>query len=260
VADPVFERVGDRFQPTLHARGPWDEGALHGGAPAALLARAVERFEPSADLVPVRLSYEFLRPVPVAPLELEVTMLRPGRRVQLVGASLSAGGREVCRLTALRVARVPDAPALAAGPGRLDLPLPEALPTTPFVLGGASPSFAATAVEMRFARGAGAAGPAAVWLRLRRPILDAEPPTPLMRLAAVADFGNGVSAVLDFARTTFVNPDLVVHLRRPPDGNWVLLDARTEIEPGGGALALSGLHDERGPLGVAAQALLVRPR
>ena len=155
---------------------------------------------------------------------------------------------------------MPDSPALAAGPARLDLPLPDVLPTTPFVLGGQSPSFAASAVEMRFARGTGAAGPAAVWLRLRRPILDDEPPTPVMRLAGVADFGNGVSAVLDFARATFVNPDLVVHLRRPPDGDWVLLDARTEIEPGGGALALSGLHDERGPLGVAAQALLVRAR
>jgi hypothetical protein len=100
----------------------------------------------------------------------------------------------------------------------------------------------------------------AVWLRLRRPILDDEEPTPLMRVAAAADFGNGVSAELDFAGTTFVNPDLVVHLRRLPAGVWVLLDARTEIEPGGGALAVSGLHDERGGLGVAAQALLVRHR
>jgi hypothetical protein len=40
----------------------------------------------------------------------------------------------------------------------------------------------------------------------------------------------------------------------------VLLDARTEIEPGAGALAVSNLHDERGPFGVAAQALLVRHR
>lgn len=259
--DPVFASAGGRFHPTEHARGPWDQAALHGGAPAALLARAVETFEPAAELAVVRLSYEFLRPVPVAPLEIELTMLRGGRRVQLVGASLRAGGAEVCRLTALRVARVPRDPDLAAGPAPLALALPQALPVTPFVL-GAEPgrSFAGTAVEMRFARGVGGAGPAAVWLRLRRPIVDDEPPTPLMRLAGVADFGNGVSAVLDFARTTFVNPDLVVHLRRPPDGDWVLLDARTEIEPGGGALALSGLHDERGPLGVAAQALLVRPR
>jgi acyl-coenzyme A thioesterase PaaI-like protein len=261
VDEPVFERSGRRFLPTAHARGPWDHGALHGGAPAALLAGAVEAFEPDGDLAVVRLSYEFLRPVPVAPLAVELSLLRPGRRVQLVGASLYAGEREVCRLTALRVARVPADPDLAAAAPPLDLPGPDALATTPFVLGaGSGPSFAGTAVEMRFARGVGAAGPVAVWLRLRRPIIDDEEPTPLMRVAAVADFGNGVSAELDFARTTFVNPDLVVHLRRLPTGAWVLLDARTEIEPGGGATAVSGLHDERGALGMAAQALLVRTR
>lgn len=259
--EPVFERVGPGFLPTVHARGPWNAAALHGGAPAALLARAAEAFEPAAELAVVRLSYEFLRPVPVAPLEVALTMLRGGRRVQLVGASLNAAGVEVCRLTALRVARVPDDPGLAAGPPPVDLPLPEALAPTPFTLDAAAgPSFAGSAVEMRFARGVGAAGPAAVWLRLRRPIVDDEEPTPLMRVAAVADFGNGVSAELDFARATFVNPDLVVHLRRPPTGRWVLLDARTEISPGAGATAVSQLHDERGPLGVAAQALLIRHR
>jgi hypothetical protein len=261
VDEPVFQSAGGRFVPTDHARGPWDPGALHGGAPAALLARAVERFEPAEGLAVARLSYEFLRPVPVAPLELELTMVRPGGRVQLVGAALRAGGVEVCRLTALRVARVPADPALAAGPAPLEVDRPAALRPTPFVLGaGAGPSFAGTAIEMRFARGRPAAGPVAVWLRLRRPILDDEPPTPLMRVAAAADFGNGVSAELDFVRTTFVNPDLVVHLRRLPAGDWVLLDARTEIEPGAGAVALSGLHDERGPVGVAAQSLLVRER
>ncbi|MGI8801978.1 MAG: thioesterase family protein [Solirubrobacteraceae bacterium] len=259
--EPVFQSAGRRFLPTEHARGPWDRGALHGGAPAALLARAVERFAPAGELAFARLSYEFLRPVPVAPLEVRVEMLRPGGRVQLIGASLHAGDVEVCRLAALRIARVPADPGLAAGPTGLDLPTPDALEVTPFVLGaGPGPSFAATAVEMRFARGVAAAGPVAVWLRLRRPIVDDEEPTPLMRVAAVADFGNGVSAELDFARTTFVNPDLVVHLRRLPAGDWVMLDARTEIEPGAGALALSVLHDERGPFGAAAQALLIRER
>ena len=37
-----------RYEPTEHARGPWDPRALHGGAPAALIARAFERLEPGA--------------------------------------------------------------------------------------------------------------------------------------------------------------------------------------------------------------------
>ncbi|MEA2372390.1 MAG: hypothetical protein QOH12_2784 [Solirubrobacteraceae bacterium] len=259
--EPVFHTDGTGFLPTGHARGPWDAKALHGGAPAALLARAVERFAPDPDLRVARLSYEFLRPIPLGHLELEVELLRPGRRVQLVGASLSAGGVEVCRVTGLRMARTP----ADLGPMSrvLSTPYvrPETLTTTPFALGRAGgESFASTGVEMRFARGGIDAGPAAVWLRLRRPIVDAEEPSQLMRVAAAADFANGVSWELDFRRFVFINPDLVVALWREPRGEWVLLDSSTRAEPQDGAIAFSGLHDPDGQVGLGIQSLLVAGR
>ena len=77
---------------------------------------------------------------------------------------------------------------------------------------------------------------------------------------AAADFGNGVSRVVDFERFLFVNTDLTVHLHREPAGEWVLLDARTRLEPTGAGLAWSVLHDERGPIGLAAQTLFVDAR
>ena len=40
--DAVFVQDGDRFQATELALGPWYPGALHGGAPAALLVHAVD--------------------------------------------------------------------------------------------------------------------------------------------------------------------------------------------------------------------------
>ena len=259
--EPVFHTDGTGFVPTAHARGPWDPNALHGGAPAGLLARAVERFSPDPGLRVARLSYEFLRPVPLHRLELEVRLLRPGRRVQLVGASLRAGGVEVCRVTGLRVARTPVdlgsmSKVLSTSYGR-----PETLTTTLFALGRPEgQSFASTGVEMRFARGGVDAGPAAVWLRLRRPIVDDEEPSQLMRVAAAADFGNGVSWELDFRRFVFINPDLVVALWREPRGEWVLLDSATRAEPDAGAVAFSGLHDPDGQVGLAVQSLLVAER
>jgi hypothetical protein len=46
VAEAIYLPAGQsRFLPTELARGPWDPGAQHGGAPAALIARAVERVE-----------------------------------------------------------------------------------------------------------------------------------------------------------------------------------------------------------------------
>jgi hypothetical protein len=45
MSDAIFLRDGERFVPTDLARGPWTPQAQHGGAPAALLAYAIERFQ-----------------------------------------------------------------------------------------------------------------------------------------------------------------------------------------------------------------------
>ena len=89
MAESIFVGDGDLFTPTEHARGPWDPGALHGGAPAALIAAAFERIEPGAELPFACLSFEFLRPVPMATLKLSTHISRPGRRVQALEAELS---------------------------------------------------------------------------------------------------------------------------------------------------------------------------
>jgi hypothetical protein len=74
----------------------------------------------------------------------------------------------------------------------------------------------------------------------------------------VADSGNGVSAVLDWRSHLFINPELTVHVLRAPEGEWVCLQARTEI--GAVGLAHSVLSDRRGPVARGAQSLLVAPR
>jgi hypothetical protein len=116
-------------------------------------------------------------------------------------------------------------------------------------------------MEIRFGGGTTfGEGPALAWFRLRLPLIAGEEPSPVARVAAAADFGNGVSRVLDFERYLFVNTDLTVHVHREPVGEWVLLDAVTRAEPQGAGLASSVLHDERGPLGLAAQTLFVDRR
>src|SRR6266508_2268290 len=80
---------------------------MHGGAPAALLARAIERFEPGPASHIARLTVELLRPVPLAPLTVTTRMARPGKKVQPVEASLFAGDQEVVRTTGLRLRVAP---------------------------------------------------------------------------------------------------------------------------------------------------------
>jgi hypothetical protein len=115
-------------------------------------------------------------------------------------------------------------------------------------------------VDLRYVRGDWGTGDAFVWIALRRAVIAGEQASPVQRAMAAADFGNGVSAVLDWAAFAFINPDLTVYLERDPVGTWVGLDARTRVGPDGTALAESVLYDARGRVGRALQSLLIQPR
>ena len=93
----------DRFRATELTRGPWEPGLQHAGPPAALLGRAVERHSDRSGLQVARVTFEVLRPPPIAELEVATRLLRGGRSVELVEASLLAGEVEVMRATALRI-------------------------------------------------------------------------------------------------------------------------------------------------------------
>jgi hypothetical protein len=255
----VFLAEGEGFMPTEHARGPWDPRALHGGAPAALMTTAFERVQPGAELRIARLGFEFLRPIPFAPLSLSTRVVRPGRRVQELAGELHSGEQLICRASALRVQEVPA--GLPAASADETMPGPDAGTPVRFALDGAADdSFAASAMEMRWLDDPWALGPARVWMRLRHALVGGEMLTPLARLAATADFGNGVSAALPFDRYLFINADLTIHLQRQPRGEWIGLDARTLLHGGGTGLAESVLHDVDGTVGRAFQTLVVQPR
>ena len=197
MAESIFRAEGGGFVPTEQARGPWDPGALHGGAPAALITTAFERHEPLEGAHIARLGFEFLRPIPFAPLTVAVRTLRPGRRVQELAAELHAGEQLICRASALRVAEVP--PGLPGRPPAGErMPGPEQGEPVHFAREEdvGSDSFAASAMEMRWLDDPRALGPGRVWMRLRHPLVDAVQAGPLARLAATADFGNGIAAAL----------------------------------------------------------------
>jgi hypothetical protein len=266
VSESIFLADGEAFVPTAHASGPWDPRALHGGAPAALMTTAFERLQPGAELPIARLGVELLRPVPMAPLTVSTEIVRPGRRVQELAGEVRCAGQLICRASALRVqpvpAGLPEPPGGAARPlGARALPPPEEGRPVRFSLDDSERrSFAGSAMEMRWIDDPNALGPARVWMRLRHPLLPGEPPSALARLAATADFGNGVGAELPFEGFVFINADLTIHLHRPPSGEWIGLDARTLLCPDGSGLAESVLHDLDGPVGRAFQTLVVQAR
>ncbi len=248
-----------RYTATELARGPWDPGAQHGGAPAALLMRGLEQLPAPEGLLIARVTYEFLRPVPLGELTLEAEVVRPGRRVQLLEATLrSAAGQEVVRARALRLTPVaegtPGTPLIPPPRGPADGEPNDLVPPH-------RPMFAPDAMEIRFVAGTfHGSGPSTAWFRFRAGVVPGETPSGFQRLAAAADFGNGISSPVSWDDWLFINPDLTLYMDRAPQGEWIGLDAQTFISPEGIGLAESVLYDERGRVGRATQALLVAPR
>ena len=257
----LFEASDSGFLAAQATRGPWDERMMHGGAPSALLAHAIEHTQPGADLVVARLTIEFLGGVPVGPVEVATSLAKPGKRFQIVDATLDADGRRVCLARAVRLRRG-DLPGAAAAPpsSAEPLPPPESGAPWPTFFDSELELFYPDATQIRIVGGEPGSGHAIAWIRLRGDVLPGEPPSPLIRACAAADFSNGLSWILPFDDWLFVNTELTVHLHREPQGEWIGVDARTSSDASGIGLARATLHDQRGPFGICAQALFVERR
>jgi hypothetical protein len=257
VGAAFFEPLGNgRYHSTEHTAGPWNAESQHLGPPSALLVRELERL-PGLDGTIARVTIEILGPVPVAELEVRASVERPGRSVELLSGEINAGGRTVVRARAWRMVES-DSTSVAAGAGpALDPPSHGTPVYRPDVWG---PGYL-DVMEWRFLHGSFVdSGPGTAWVRQTVDLVTGESPSGLQRLFAVADSGNGVSNRLQPDRWWFINTELTVHVYRVPTGEWICLDASTVIGPNGIGTTLSTLHDETGPVGAGAQALLVRPR
>lgn len=261
MADALFHRDGDLFVPTDAARSPWSDRTLHGGPPAALIARAIEAMEGDRWWV-VRLTIDIMGEIPVVPLRVETGLERSGRRVQLVEAKVAgAGGDTLMRAFAWRVRRTGPLPL----PAPVDTPppmppLPDTLP--PYeVRFRHYEDFFGNGVDKRVvAGGVERPGRATMWFRLRVPVVAGEVPTPLQTLMAVVDSANGISWALPFEQWLFPNTDLGVYLAREPEGEWIALDAVTYLDPAGRGISDTALFDTRGFIGRANQALFLGER
>jgi hypothetical protein len=269
-ATSLFRRIeGNVVEPTDLARGPWDPQALHGGPVAALIAAAIEELpDDGVDWFVSRLTVELERPVSLQPILVEAEITRPGRKVSVIDVTvrLASTGNVLARARALRIREADialphDDETLAAMLEREPAPLGPEHGTHDEITALDYIGFHNGAVEHRFIAVPNATnGSVFDWIRLLVPVLPDRPLTSLQRIAAAADFANGISHVLPFETHLFLNPELTIHLFLPMRGEWVGMASTTHHGPRGVGMSDTALFDIDGRVGHSNQSLLLDVR
>ena len=95
------------------------------------------------------------------------------------------------------------------------------------------------------------------WTRPPQPVVAGEDPSPLCRVAAAADVASGISSIYGAeSGVGLINADLTIALHRPLIGEWVGIDAVTEVGADGIGLCTNRLFDVNGTIGTATQSLI----
>jgi hypothetical protein len=233
-----------------------------------LLARAVDRHPAAQPMQVVRLTVDFTRAAPLAPLTTPTRTTHGGKSVELVEARIDSGGETYARATAMRFRideiDVSDAAPPSGAMKSFALPPASAGLTLPGIGDGEVEAFH-RALEIRPALGTEAA---AMWFRLCCPFVADEVTTPLVRAAAIADWTYSIPflrALLidpEAARRersfTTINPDTSLNLHRPMAGEWLCLESQVHHAGSGAGSAVALLYDADGPIGHASQSILIR--
>ena len=233
-----------------------------------MLAHVMRTRLPAAGMRLARITNEFLGTIPRTPLTAQASVIRDGRRIRLLEASLLADGRPVAIARAWQIATsignagsggsggshgsgIPaEGLASAAAP-----PFPDAMPQKYF--SGFRHWGYGESIEWRWVRGSyDSAGEAVVW-PAPGPADRQQAMHPLDRVLVVADSANGVSSALNPKEWLFIPPAITVTLHRYPEGDWVSLAATSTLAADGVGSTLGALGDRDGLIGSVTQPLLV---
>ncbi|MFZ0902963.1 MAG: thioesterase family protein [Mycobacterium sp.] len=262
VDSPGADPLGEKFCATDLVRSTWSAALQHAAPVSALLVRALERCAARDDTRLSRVAVDLLGPVPAeGDLWIRSQVERPGKQIELISAEMLALGpdgqpRPAARASGWRLQQL-DTADLAHAAAPLPRPVSE----------GRSRNLEKDwdrnyvhSLDWRWLTKPLNDGPGESWIKPTVNLVTGETMTPLERLFAVADCANGIGSKLDITKWTFLNNDLVVHVHRIPDGDWIGIRAETNYGPDGIGTTVGTLFDETGAVAAIQQSVLVRPR
>ncbi|MCW2799984.1 MAG: hypothetical protein JWQ70_1456, partial [Aeromicrobium sp.] len=246
----MFTLEDDQLVPSPIARSMWSADQMHGVAVSGALARGLEMRLAElgrTDLVPARYTVDLFQPAKMAPCTVATEVVREGRRLCLIDATLLQDGNRVARASCIFLLPTaspsgvvwtpPDHPE--APP--TDLVPPSEEPRVPFFTSDAAWSQSFPEHQN--------AGRKQTW-QAGLEVVEGEVGTPFQSVASVAD---ATSMVVNWGTegVQFINTDITLALARPPVGREIGLSATDRVEVDGIAVGTVEVFDRAGPLGTA---------
>jgi hypothetical protein len=235
--------------PRQLAAGPFN--GLQGGAVAGLLTAEIEaRGREDGWGIAVSAAAWFLRPTPIRPLRTQVSVLRSGGRVSVIDNSLTPVGEDQPCAT-VRVTLVQE--RAIEVPGHVPARMPAGDPTAFPQVAPPAPHGGPWFMDAMAVRPAGAV----TWFRLKEPVIDGA--GPLSLVLGPADWAHGIARPMRGV-VADPNPNLTVHLARPPQGDWIGVMPETRWEPARGiGMGRGVLLDREGEIGSVSMAVALVP-
>jgi hypothetical protein len=203
---------------------------------------------------PARLTVDLPRPTALEPVEVHTRVLRDGRRLRLVEATLSQGGFMTARASALFLRRCeqPNGEVWSEQMTMPPLPPDEEIADAPFFIRtygwGAE-------VQRPDPEWACKTGTKYTWLNVTQPVVDGEPLTAFVRAAMVGDITASL-ANWGTEGLQYINADYTVTLSRPPSGSVLGLASNGHYSCNGVAAGSATLVDPLGAIGTCVSVAL----
>ncbi|UFS60032.1 thioesterase family protein [Subtercola endophyticus] len=273
-----FERTAaDRYRPTTHAGGAWNDSEIHFSPLGGLIVHAIDRHRTAQadggqapldtqplDTQPLdkqpldkqlgRISFDILGFLAADECTISVETIRPGRTIELIEATVTIAGRAPVLARAWFIGAV-DTTTVAGGVPAALLG-PETLTSWPMNetwTGGYVSSLDVRPLSPPVP------GRTTAWLGTGIHLVEGEEVSPHASFITLVDTANGIAVRERPTEWLYPNLDLTIHLYRQPAGRWVGLDTTVTFGPAGHGLTSSVLHDTTGPVGRAEQILTIRP-
>lgn len=203
--DSYYLRVDERrFTSTEHTEGAWLPGEQHMAPVSGLIVHAIEGHlrdvapgsstlgDPRPEMAIFRLTFEILGVIAAGEMEIEVEIIRPGRTIELIEATMSIDRRPTIRARVWRLATSDTATVSGGAPE--PLAAPDGLERW-----AASDQWRGGYIRSLEIRPLPAAKPgrAAGWLRTSIALVHDEPVSDLARFIGLVDTANGIAVRRD---------------------------------------------------------------